>query len=117
MTVVPSITRDQVISEINRGIPVLIPIQAWIKNGNPRSLADWELRRNDGHYAIAIGYDDQRMYFEDPAMFGIGYIGFDELEPRWHDYDQNGNRLDHFAITFERGAAPDRKKPKYSPIN
>jgi predicted double-glycine peptidase len=116
-TVVPRITRDRVISEINRGIPVLIAIQAWIKNGNPRSLADWELLRDDGHYVIAIGYDDQRMYFEDPAMFGIGYIRFDELEARGHDYDQNGNRLDHFAITFERGTAPGSKKPRYSPIN
>jgi predicted double-glycine peptidase len=116
-TVVTHMTRNRMIAEINRGIPVLIAIQAWIDDGNPRDLAGWAARTDDGHYLVAIGYDRNRMYFEDPAMFGIGYIGFDELEARWHDYDQKGNRLDHFAIIFEREKATVAKKQRFSPIN
>jgi predicted double-glycine peptidase len=110
-------TREQMFSELDRGIPVLIAIQAWIEKGDPRNLADWKARKDDGHYVIAIGYDDKRIYFEDPAMFGIGYIEFDEIEARWHDYDQNGNRLDHFAITFEDKRDTAKKRPSFSPIN
>lgn len=112
-----NMTRDQMISEINRGVPVLIAIQAWIDSGDPRNLTEWKARKDDGHYVIAVGYDHERMYFEDPAMFGIGYIAFDELEARWHDYDQNGNRLDHFAITFEDSRGSIVKRPHFSPIN
>jgi predicted double-glycine peptidase len=116
-TVIAHMTRNRMIAEINRGIPVLIAIQAWIDDGNPRDLAGWAARTDDGHYLVAIGYDRNRMYFEDPAMFGVGYIEFDELEARWHDYDQKGNRLDHFAIIFERDKATVAKKPRFSPIN
>jgi predicted double-glycine peptidase len=116
-TVVTHMTRKRIIAEINRGLPVLIAIQAWIDGGNPRDLEGWAARTDDGHYLVAIGYDRNRMYFEDPAMFGIGYIGFDELEARWHDYDQKGNRLDHFAIIFEREKATVAKKQRFSPIN
>jgi predicted double-glycine peptidase len=116
-TIVLQMTREQMISELDRGIPVLIAIQAWLEKGDPRNLADWKARKDDGHYVIAIGYDDKRIYFEDPAMFGIGYIEFDELEERWHDYDQNGNRLDHFAITFTDKRDTPSKRPLYSPIN
>jgi predicted double-glycine peptidase len=117
-TTVLHMSRDEMISKINRGIPVLIAIQAWIQEGDPRNLADWKARKDDGHYVIAIGYDDRNIYFEDPAMFGIGYIAFDELEARWHDFDQNGNRLDHFAITFEGDRDVVKKKPPlYYPIN
>jgi predicted double-glycine peptidase len=116
-TVVAHMTRNRMMAEINRGVPVLIAIQAWIEDGNPRDLAGWAARTDSGHYLIAIGYDNSRMYFDDPAMFGIGFIGFDELESRWHDYDQKGNRLDHFAIIFEGDEATGAKKPGVSPIN
>lgn len=97
-------------------MPDILAIQAWAQDGDPRDLDHWIARTEDGHYLIAIGYDNKSMYFEDPAMFGIGYIGFNELNARWHDYDQSGARLDHFAITFQGGDASSRTSP-YSPIN
>ena len=36
-------TRQQIIGEINRGIPVFIAIQAWIQSGDPRNIADWKI--------------------------------------------------------------------------
>jgi predicted double-glycine peptidase len=116
-TVVPNMTRAWMIAEISDGIPVLIAVQAWIESGDPRDIAAWSARTNDGHYLVAIGYDDDRIYFEDPAMFGVGYIAFDELEARWHDYDQNGERLDHFAIVFKGGEHAPVGKTVYRPID
>jgi predicted double-glycine peptidase len=115
--VVRNMTRARMIAEINHGIPVLIAVQAWIKSGDPRDVAAWSARTKDGHYLVAIGYDDDRIYFEDPAMFGVGYVAFDELEARWHDDDQNGERLDHFAIVFEGGEHAPLGKPVYRPID
>jgi intein/homing endonuclease len=40
------------------------------------------------HNCIAIGYTDTAIIFEDPAIFGRGYINFSELEKRWHGEDE-----------------------------
>lgn len=37
---------------------------------------------------IAIGYDDDNIYFEDPAIFGKGYIPKKEFLKRWHALDK-----------------------------
>jgi predicted double-glycine peptidase len=116
-TVVSGFTTTDLIAEINKGVPVLIAIQGWIEEGNPRDIAAWLARKDDGHYLVAIGYDDHRIYFEDPAMFHIGYIDFEELDARWHDYDQNGRRLDHFAILFTGGSHAAITTPSYVPVD
>jgi predicted double-glycine peptidase len=107
----------ELIAEINKGVPILIAIQAWIEKGDPRDISAWLTRKDDGHYLVAIGYDDHRIYFEDPSMFYVGYINFEELNARWHDYDQNGQRLDHFAILFKGGEHQAIKTPSYAPID
>jgi len=116
-TIVSDLTIAELIAEINKGVPILIAIQAWIEKGDPRDIIAWLARKDDGHYLVAIGYDDHRIYFEDPAMFHIGYIDFKELDARWHDYDQNGQRLDHFAILFKGGEHPAVTMPSYVPVD
>jgi len=115
-TVALGFTITELIAEINKGVPVVIAIQAWIEKGDPRDIAGWSTRKDDGHYLVAIGYDEHRIYFEDPAMFRIGYITFEELDARWHDHDQNGQGLDHFAILFKGGNHP-AATPRYVPID
>jgi|GEM_PF-3243054 predicted double-glycine peptidase len=60
---------DDLISFINKEIPVIILAQAW-KNSKVR----YQRTKAFGHYMIAIGYDDKNIYFEDTAIFGKGYI-------------------------------------------
>ena len=115
-SIVSGFTIAGLIGEINKRVPVLIAVQAWIEKGDPRDIAAWLVRKDDGHYLVAIGYDEHRIYFEDPAMFRIGYITFEELEARWHDYDQNGQRLDHFAILL-KGGEHSAATPLYVPID
>jgi predicted double-glycine peptidase len=38
---------------------------------------------------VVIGYDDKNIYFEDPAIFGKGYIPIKEFVKRWHALDKN----------------------------
>ncbi len=63
--------------------PVILLIQAW-PDTTVDYIKDWE----DGHYAIAIGYDQQNIYFMDPSTLGnYSFIPVQEFLERWHDKD------------------------------
>jgi predicted double-glycine peptidase len=65
--------------------PVIVDIQAWREADN---TAAWEDDWIDGHYVVAIGYDDEYLYFEDPSLLGsIGFIEKREFLKRWHDFE------------------------------
>ena len=63
-------------------VPVIMPIQAWSKYGNPTD-------DTQGHYVVAIAYDEKNFYFEDPSLLQRGFIPKDELTPRWWDRDED----------------------------
>lgn len=74
-------TDDQLRQYLDSHAPVLMLIQAWgdmpEDYGNPRS--------DEGHYVVAIGYTEDDLIVEDPALGNTrGYIAWDELEKRWH---------------------------------
>lgn len=78
-------TIEQLIYHINRREPVLIMLQAW---GNIEKYRKCKKGCKDGHWLIAIGYDSENIYFEDPALtISRGYIPINELDNRWHDYE------------------------------
>jgi ABC-type bacteriocin/lantibiotic exporter with double-glycine peptidase domain len=95
---ISSITIDDIKKHINKNIPVILDIQAW--STNPQ-CTDWQHDWKDGHYVIAIGYDNQKMYFEDPSTIGRDYLTIKELQSRWHDITQNGKKLYHCAIIIQ----------------
>lgn len=71
--------------------PVIVLLQAW---GDQSSYEEeWE----DGHYAIAIGYDHRNIYFMDPSSNKYAFIGQKEFETRWHDKDSK-HKLKNFGI-------------------
>ncbi len=77
-----NMTLERLRHHIDAGRPVVCLLQAW--NGDPDfDYTDgWE----DGHYAIAIGYDDCRVYFMDPStLANYAYIDNDAFLARWHD--------------------------------
>ena len=84
----------------------MLAVQAWV-DPPPADAEGWGARTEDGHYVVAVGHDAERFYFEDPAMFGVGYIPRAELEARWHDYDEFGTRLERFGIAFRRQQGSD----------
>ncbi len=71
---------------IKDGKPVVIALQAWRKK-----VKNWKNEWSAGHYVVPIGYDNKRIYFDDPASIFRTFLTFDELKERWHDqYYING---------------------------
>jgi len=77
--------------------PTVMPIQAYPEDPENWDYAeDWE----DGHWVIAIGYSNIGIFFEDPSSTKRTFIAYDDLDKRWHDIDNDGNKLDHYGIVF-----------------
>lgn len=77
-------TVEDLAAEIDRGHPVIVELQAW--SGAPRTA--WATDWDDGHYAIAVAVEGDRVIFEDPSVLGSrSVLSRRELEERWHDID------------------------------
>ena len=80
---------------VDQKFPVIIVLQAYREDEHSIYKDDWE----DGHYVVVIGYDDDKIFFEDPSSMNKTYLTYDELEERWHD-TANGIVYDHFGIVI-----------------
>ena len=98
-----NMTLDDLKKQINNKKPVIVLLQAW-KETNADYATDWD----DGHYSIAIGYDEKRIYFMDPSTLGYyTYIPTEQFLDRWHDVDAV-EKLHHFGMIIEKAS------PKYN---
>ena len=81
-------TIEDIIALIDQEIPVIADIQAWKYDDTVAWKDDWI----DGHYVVVIGYDEDNLYFEDPALINsVGSIPKDEFLDRWHDFEGAGD--------------------------
>jgi len=93
-------TNDELASYLRSGRPVIITVQAW-------ATTQAELEGDSGHYVIAIDYDEENVYFEDPALDDCrGYIPWDELDSRWHDRDKTGKTYNRFGLVMWKDCKP-----------
>jgi len=89
--------------------PVMMMLQAWRDGGS--STENYEEDWKDGHWVVAIGYDENAIFFEDPALAAIrGYILNEELEKRWHDVGSHNRHIAHYGLAIWK---PDIKNPAY----
>ena len=80
--------------------PIIVLIQAW-----PDSPVKWSESWDEGHYAVAIGYDERNIYFMDPSILGhYTFIPISEFLDRWHDMDDQ-EKLIHFGMVITREGA------------
>lgn len=106
---------------LDEGNPVVCLIQAWWADADGQAnfgynyADEWE----DGHYVIAVGYDQERIYFMDPSLAGnYGYIPRSTLDTRWHDVDVRGGakvRYEHAGIVVSV-VQPEYKVNEYQRI-
>ncbi len=87
---------------IDKEIPIIILLQAW----SGKNL-DYANDFHDGHWVVAIGYDTNKIIFEDPYSFERTFLKSKELEERWHAKEK-GN------IILNYGIAVFGKKSKYN---
>lgn len=87
---------------IDDGITPLLIIQAYKED-----RIDYDFDWRDSHYVIACGYDDWRIIFMDPYMFGnYSYITNSELLKRWHSTDQNRNHYYYSGLIIKNENLP-----------
>jgi predicted double-glycine peptidase len=95
-----NMTVIDICSELDLGKPVILAIQAY---GNAKKYH----KSGNGHYVVAIGYDSQNMYFEDPMLnCSRGYIPKSELKKRWHDIDYKGVDRNQLGIIVWHNKKP-----------
>jgi predicted double-glycine peptidase len=88
-------------SYIDRDIPVILMLQAWVMH--KEEFKDW----SNGHFTVCIGYTKNEILFADPSLYDIGYIPENELMERWHDLDVGDKKY------YQLGIAVYGKKPKF----
>jgi len=86
-------TSQQLRGQLNKQHPVICLIQAW---GSPENY----ISGSDGHYIVAVGYDEENFYFVDPILEGVfGYLPAEEFERRWYFNDEN-QKLKQYGIAI-----------------
>jgi hypothetical protein len=76
--------------------PVIVELQAWADGHHTDWVNDWD----DGHYAVVIALEGDRLIFEDPSLLGSrAVLPRLEFEKRWHDSD-SGRRHIRTGIVF-----------------
>jgi hypothetical protein len=90
----PMLIQEQ-IRRIDLHRPTMCILQAY---GNRLNYAhDWM----DGHWVVAIGYDNCGIFFEDPSQtLPRGYLTYPELQARWHDTGRRGKRIPYYGVSF-----------------
>jgi predicted double-glycine peptidase len=90
---------------LDQKIPVICPIQAW---GDEEK--DYSNNKN-GHYVVAIGYSESRIYFMDPSVKGSrGFLLNKEFLSRWHDQEYNGKHYKNFGIAIWKNSSNKEKE-------
>lgn len=92
-------TTDDLKTFLDQGKPVICCVQAW---GEPENYD----RRpaTDGHYVVAIGYDDQdNIYFMDPSITrNRGYLNVRDFTERWYDEESDGTPYYRYGMAIWR---------------
>ncbi|PKN75289.1 MAG: hypothetical protein CVU52_06175 [Deltaproteobacteria bacterium HGW-Deltaproteobacteria-10] len=80
--------------------PVIVLVQAWADKY--MTINDWKKVNEHGHYVIVIGYQDNKIIFEDPSSFPRTWMTKREFLARWHYTDtRTQEKMDHFAIVLQ----------------
>jgi predicted double-glycine peptidase len=106
-------TLGQLRRELDRRHPVMLMIQAWgeeERNGRTRWRKTYDGVWEDGHWVIAIGYDEDGVIFEDPSLQAVrGFLDYDELIRRWRDTGPHGRHIIQYGLAVwhprSRGSA------------
>lgn len=102
-----NMTLDNLRMRLTKGIPVICALQAW---GPPKQYH----KDSNGHYVIAIGYDDDKIYFEDPSMKkNRGFLTNNEFLERWHDKETGGTRYERLGIAIWTVKMPEKPVAKH----
>jgi len=92
---VHGMTIEQLQGYLDEKKPVIVDIQAWGEERHYKKL-------DSGHYAVAIGYDEKRIYFEDPSVHTRkrGSMLKKIFLDRWKDKKASGEVLTQYGLVM-----------------
>lgn len=95
-------------SHLRAGHPVLMMIQAWGEDDDTGCpLESYDGVWDQGHWVVAIGYDDEGVFFEDPSLEAVrGFIGYEELDERWRDLGPHNKHMDKYGLAVWKKGCP-----------
>jgi len=106
----PSMNVAQLEKCLDDGKPVICSIQAYAENVPFNKRAEIYKKADNGHYLVAIGYDDENVYFMDPSLTGRrSFLPKSEFEERWHDNEgttDNPKLISHLGLVIWKPGAP-----------
>ncbi|MDY0060213.1 MAG: N-formylglutamate amidohydrolase [Myxococcota bacterium] len=92
-------TLEQVKQHVLAERPVIVLLQAWVNRF--MTLRDWRHSWDDGHYAVVMGYNEEVLFFQDPASLHTTWLREAEFLARWHDRDPHtGEKLHNFGLVL-----------------
>lgn len=94
---------------LDKQVSVIISFQAWADDASEYDDLD---REENGHFAVADGYDDECVYFMDPSLHGRrGFLEWGEFQQRWHENEGSAKveRYSRLAIVIR----PKGHQPVY----
>jgi predicted double-glycine peptidase len=101
-------TIDQLERRLDEGKPVICSIQAYAEKAPAEKRTKIYKKDDNGHYLVAIGYDDDNIYFMDPSLTGRrGFLPKPEFEARWHDDEgtpEHPKPISHLGLVIWRPA-------------
>lgn len=102
-------SREMTIKElrgyIDMKIPVIILVQAWSHKKINYTNTD-----KNGHWVVTIGYNRNRIFFEDPYSFQTTFLTNDELMKRWHSQQGSNKLINHGIAVFGKKPSFNSKK-------
>jgi len=106
-----TLTIEDIKKFLQQKIPVILLIQAWTgKKSNAKH--NWKEDWDNGHYVVAIGYDDTNVYFEDPSSCNRSFLTYQEFENRWHGLRSEKTPSHHLGIAVY-GKKPEFDRDKF----
>lgn len=100
-------TMEQLKRELRSRKPVMLMIQAWgMKRGEEDYRKSYRGIWGEGHWVVAIGYDQEGVFFEDPSLQAVrGFLAYAELEERWHDVGPEEEHIEHYGLVLWKPGA------------
>ena len=93
---------DELRKFVDKEIPVMVLLQAWSDEA-VNYITDFR----DGHWVVVIGYDHDKLLFEDPYSFERTFLTTTELEERWHAKEGGEKLIHHGIAVFGKDPAYD----------
>lgn len=106
---------SDLLNYLNNKIPVIVWAQAWATGKGEKKDLDYSNYYKSGHYMVAIGYNNQGLYFQDPWLTHRGFLTFQEMTERWHGLDKNKKKQHNIGIAIY-GIEPKYTSKRVVPI-